>query len=189
MIYLVRHGQTQFNVERRMQGSLDSPLTGLGHEQARAVAAFLAREIPDRAGWRLVSSPQPRAWKTAEYIAEALGLERESEPRLRELSTGAFEGRFRDEIIAGLPQSLHAEWAFHGDGGERYEDIVARVDGWMHDLPPEPERRIVAVCHGITGRLIRARYQSLGRETLLALEAPQDAVYRLYGGEVARLAC
>lgn len=189
MIYLVRHGQTQFNVERRMQGSLDSPLTELGHRQAQAVAALLAREIPDAAGWRLISSPQPRARITAGYIGEALGLPIELEPRIRELATGGFEGRFRDEIIAGLPEALRPEWAFHGPGGESYEDLVQRLQSWVDDLPPEPERKVIAVCHGLSGRVLRGRFLALPREGLIDLEAPQDAIHRLLDGVVTRLDC
>ena len=189
MIYLVRHGQTEFNVQRRMQGSLDSPLTELGHRQAQAVAALLAREIPDATGWRLISSPQPRARTTAGYIAEALGLEIELEPRIRELATGAFEGQFRDEIIAGLPAALRPEWAFHGPGGESYEDLIERLESWVADLPPEPHRNIIAVSHGLSGRVLRGRYLGLPRLRLVDLEAPQDAVFRLVDGAVERLAC
>lgn len=189
MIYLVRHGQTQFNVERRMQGSLDTPLTELGHAQAKAMAALLAREIGDASGWRLISSPQPRARTTAGYIAEALGIPIELEPRIREISTGAFEGRLREEILEEMPEALRPEWWFHGPGGESFEVAAQRIDGWLAELPPEPERKVIAVCHGISGRVIRGRYMGLDRRALVDLDVPQDAIFRLGGGAVERLAC
>ncbi|MGH6997837.1 MAG: phosphoglycerate mutase family protein, partial [Phenylobacterium sp.] len=61
MIYLVRHGQTHFNAEGRMQGHLDSPLTALGRAQASAIGRLLRDLIGKADGWRLVSSPLGRA--------------------------------------------------------------------------------------------------------------------------------
>src|SRR5206468_11831561 len=73
VIYLVRHGQTEFNRERRIQGHVDSPLTELGVRQARAVGWLLRDLIRDPAGWRVVSSPLGRAASTAEIVAWMLG--------------------------------------------------------------------------------------------------------------------
>ena len=75
MILLVRHGETQWNVERRMQGQKDSPLTERGRRQAQAMAALVAGIVRREAGdWRLVASPLGRAQATAAMIAEAAGL-------------------------------------------------------------------------------------------------------------------
>jgi broad specificity phosphatase PhoE len=190
MIYLVRHGQTRFNAEQRMQGHLDSPLTDLGHAQAKAMADRLRREITDPAGWRLVVSPLGRTQATAAYIAEALGLTVELEPRIMELNCGGFEGRLRAEVIAGVPEADRgAGFYFHGPQAESYEALDARVGSWLGDLPPEPRRRVIAVSHGVSGRLIRGRYLGLAREAAVALEAPQDSVFRLSAGAVEKLAC
>ena len=74
MIYLVRHGQTEFNSERRIQGRFDSPLTDLGVRQARAVGGLLRDLVREPEGWRLVASPLGRAHATAEIVAQRLGL-------------------------------------------------------------------------------------------------------------------
>src|SRR5689334_8295809 len=73
VIYLVRHGQTEFNVARRYQGQGDSPLTLLGQMQAKRMGERLAGLVGDPTGWRIVSSPLGRAVATAKIIARALG--------------------------------------------------------------------------------------------------------------------
>src|SRR6185437_12853306 len=73
MIYLVRHGETAFYRERRIQGHVDSPLTELGLRQARAVGRLLRDLIRDPAGWRVISSPLGRAKATADIVAAKLG--------------------------------------------------------------------------------------------------------------------
>src|SRR6185503_4782740 len=90
VIYLVRHGQTEFNRERRIQGHVDSPLTELGVRQAQAVGRLLADLIRDPAGWRIVSSPLGRAASTAEIVSKKLGgMPVELDERLKEMSWGS----------------------------------------------------------------------------------------------------
>lgn len=190
MIYLVRHGQTEFNAARRMQGHLDSPLTALGRAQAQAAAETLAREIPDLTGWRIVASPLGRTQATARIIAERLTLPIEIDHRVIEVSCGAWEGRFRDELAeenAGLFASF--EWIFSAPGGETYDDVRGRISHWLEELEDEADRRLIVVSHGGSGRILRGAYMGWDRLASLDQEVPQDAIYRLVSGTVSRLDC
>jgi probable phosphoglycerate mutase len=190
VLYLVRHGQTEFNRERRIQGHVDSPLTELGMRQARAVAGLLADLIRGEAGWRIVSSPLGRAAATAEIIGERLALPVELDARLKEMSWGPHDGRLRRELELEHPETFgRTNWAFDAPGGEAYEAVAARVGAWLAELPPEPERRIIAVSHGITGRVLRGLYANLGRDQAATQDVPQDAVFLLQHGRVGRIDC
>jgi probable phosphoglycerate mutase len=191
MIYLVRHGQTEFNRERRIQGHVDSPLTELGLRQAKAVGRLLRDLIRDPTGWRVVSSPLGRAHATAEIVAAKLGgLPVELEPRLMEMSWGAHDGRLRAELEAEHPETFgKTGWAFDAGSGETYEQVAARVGAWLADLPPEPERKVIAVSHGISGRVLRGLYANLPRDRAGQQDVPQDAVFLLQHGGVGRIDC
>ncbi|MDP9102419.1 MAG: histidine phosphatase family protein [Pseudomonadota bacterium] len=191
MIYLVRHGQTEFNRERRIQGHVDSPLTELGVRQARAVGRLLHDLIRDPTGWRIVSSPLGRARATAEIVSARLGgLLVELDDRLKEMSWGPDDGRLRSELEAEHPETFgRTGWAFDAESGESYEAVACRVGDWLASLPPEPERRIIAVSHGISGRVLRGLYADLDRDQASQQDVPQDAIYLLRHGGVGRIDC
>lgn len=192
MIYLVRHGETQFNRERRIQGHVDSPLTELGVRQARAVGRLLRDLIRDPAGWRIISSPLGRARSTAEIVAGQLGSPPiELDARLQEMSWGSYDGRLRAELEAKHPKTFgKSGWAFDAPtDGETYEAVSARVDDWLRSLPPEPQRKVIAVSHGISGRVLRGLYTGLDRDRSAQQDVPQDAVYLLQHGGVGRIDC
>ncbi len=189
MIYLVRHGQTAFNAEGRLQGHVDSPLTELGRAQAAQAGAALARLTGGGEGWRIISSPLGRARDTAEAIRAALPApEVEIDARLIELSWGDWDGGLRADLKARHPEAFgETGWAFTAPIGEAYEAAQARLRDWLSTLPPEPERRIIAVSHGVAGRLLRGVYAGLSKPETLAQQVPQDACFRLSGGTIERL--
>ena len=190
MIYLVRHGETEFNRERRLQGHVDSALTDRGRRQAEAMAARLRDVIEDVSGWRIVASPLGRARRTAEILAERLGLsEIALEPRLMEVSWGEWDGRLRADMAKACPAFGASNWAFDAASGETYATVCERLGEWLSALPPEAERRIIAVSHGMAGRLLRGLYARLPLDVIKTHDAPQDAFFRLSAGQVARIAC
>ena len=190
MILLVRHGETHWNVERRFQGRKDSPLTERGVRQATAMADLVrdlvARDPSD--AWRLMASPLGRAQATAALISRAIGLPVQPDARLAEIDCGAWEGLTWPEVSAGRDTNSR-HWIFDAPGGERFEDVLARVGDFLDELPPEPERRVILVSHGASGRVLRGAYAALSRDEVLDLDVPQDAIFRLQNGQIDRLDC
>jgi broad specificity phosphatase PhoE len=183
MIYLLRHGQTEWNRDRRLQGQGNSELTVLGREQAVLMADLLAREISEPKQFRLVSSPLQRARETAEVVAGRLGLPVEFDARLAEIALGEWEGRFYREVqtecAALLAGTTAYDWFFRAPGGESLESMVARIGAWLQDCGDRPT---IAVGHGLSGRIVRGLYAGLDREAMLSQSVPQDGVYRLKSG-------
>ena len=189
MIYLLRHGQTNYNHEGRMQGQLESQLTDLGMAQAQAMADLLKAEITDTAGWRLLASPLKRTRQSAAIVGATLGLEVEIEPALIEVGCGAWEDRLYADLAKEYPDAFAGrDWFFQAPEGERFEDVDGRVRPWLAAQAPEP-RKLIAVAHGVSGSLLRGAYLGLSREETLAQDMPQDAIFRLAEGAVQRLSC
>ncbi len=180
MIYLLRHGQTEFNRDGRYQGQSDSPLTDLGRRQATAFGALLAEQVQDA---RIFSSPLQRAVSTARLIAQALpGARVILDDRLRELSMGHCDGMTRAEIAARWPDVRRGhpprQWMFHTPGGERLDEVTARLASVLA-VVAATKGDVILVSHAVTGRLLRGLHASLALSEALQLDAPQDVVYRL----------
>jgi broad specificity phosphatase PhoE len=103
-LMLVRHGESEWNAQRRYQGQSDVPLSALGRRQAELIAERLAGGKIDA----VYASDLARAWETARPIAEKNGLKVISEPRLRELKFGVLEGLTFDEAQAHYPEMMAA---------------------------------------------------------------------------------
>ncbi len=192
MIYLVRHGQTEFNRDGRFQGRVDSALTDLGVAQAQAVGARLAAlAAADPGDWRIVASPLGRTRQTAAIIAQAMGLpEAEVDERLIEVSYGAMEGLTRDEVDARWPHLAGLRGTFgRAPEGETQQALDARAASWLADAQALADQRIVAVAHASIGRVIRGLYAGLSIEETRVLETPQDAFHRLHDGQTLRIDC
>ncbi|PZQ60662.1 MAG: histidine phosphatase family protein [Phenylobacterium zucineum] len=191
MIILLRHGETFWNREKRIQGHTESDLTPLGERQAEAMARLVAELVArEGGGWRLVASPIGRAQRTAQAVARATGLAVETDARLAEICCGEWEGRLRSEVAEVHPERFRTgEWFFGAPGGETFEGVYGRAASWLADLPPEGERRVIAVSHGVLGRMVRGAYGGLDRQAILAQDVPQDALYRLHGGQIDRFDC
>jgi broad specificity phosphatase PhoE len=188
-LLLIRHGETQWNVERRYQGQLDSPLTERGIAQAEAIGRRLAA-LPEFASAPLIASPLGRARRTAEIIcANRRSTVFETDDRLREITLGSWDGLFADEIAARSPGLLDKhgpyEWYFHSADGERYDAFQARLASFLHDA--RARSIFVIVAHGVVSRVLRGLYAGMPRELALSLPVPQDSVFRLSGGQVETL--
>ncbi len=193
MIYLLRHGQTTYNLERRIQGRLDSPLTSLGRQQAAAVGARLRELIGDGRDFELVSSPQPRAYDTAVIVRDVLGMERPviADARLQEVHAGSWEKHHfasicaRDPLVETEPCFL-AAWARHCTDGEGLDAAMERLWGW---LCWARNRDLVVVSHGVAGSILRALYAGEERDAMLRYHsARQDRFHRLDMGWVEEIA-
>ncbi|GAT89070.1 histidine phosphatase [Paenarthrobacter nicotinovorans] len=162
---LVRHGQTDWNAERRLQGATDVPLNDVGRGQARDAVAFLSGQQWDT----VVSSPLSRAAETAEIIANGLGLSvARLVPDLTERSFGAAEG-----LQAGPElEALRIPGGFRG--GESDDDAAARGIAALESLAQEfAGKRVLVVAHGTLIRLTLSR--AIGR----TLDSVQNAVLNL----------
>jgi probable phosphoglycerate mutase len=192
MIYLIRHGRTEFNVEGRFQGHCDSPLTPLGLEQAAANGARIKSLIGDPSGWRLETSPLGRALHTAQIIANVAGLAAPiPDDRLREVSLGSWDGLTDEDIALAYPDAAKGatryDIFFRSPDGERFEALRARLQSWLDEALDDGRPRI-AVSHGVAGRVLRGLYAGLDREVMLKLPTPQDAVFRLADGRIEEIA-
>jgi probable phosphoglycerate mutase len=147
---VVRHGETRWNVEQRMQGHFDSPLTAAGREQAAAIARRLAADRPFDL---MVSSDLGRAFDTARAIAAATGHEVRIDARLRERNWGIGEGLSYAGIGRRYPDAFRPDHEVDPDyavpGGESRRAFHARVVAAFEDLAAaHPAGRIVVVTHG-----------------------------------------
>jgi 2,3-bisphosphoglycerate-dependent phosphoglycerate mutase len=152
-IYLIRHGESQGNAQRRYQGRQDTALTAQGEDQARALGRFFAhRGIACDA---VFCSPLKRAARTAELIAETAGLSAPLiEPLLQEYHVGELEGLGLDEIEARWPGFSSRPLVSRGDfsefGGESYEQMQERLQRFIAVQRERftPEQHVLAVSHG-----------------------------------------
>jgi broad specificity phosphatase PhoE len=189
-IFLVRHGETEWNRARRYQGWGDSPLTARGVAQAAAIGRRL-RDLPDAADMPVVSSPLGRAHRTAELIQAARGDRSHiaTDERLREISIGAWDGLDRDEIEARSPGIFerygYGEWYFCCPGGETYDRFAGRIAAWLDETAGQ---RLIVVAHGIVTRVLRGLYAGLPRAVALGLPVPQDVIWRLADGAIEEIA-
>lgn len=192
MILLVRHGQTLFNAEARLQGRLDSPLTDAGVRHAQSQGVLIRSLVGDEADtYMVVSSPLGRATATAEIICRTAQLPGfVVDDRLSEVSLGEWEGLSAPEINARWPgtrqSSVRLSWAAGCPGAESYDAALRRASDWLRAYKDED---VVAVTHGITGSLIRGLYAGLPKEELLRLPVPHDLVFALTDGRVDSIAC
>jgi len=135
-LVMVRHGQTDFNAEGRMQGHLDSQLTGLGLAQARRAAGVLSRYDPVR----VISSDLTRAARTAEEIGQICGLPVKLDARLRETNLGRWQGLTPAQVEVEWPGAL-ATWRsdprWSPPEGESRVDVAARALPLVRELEQE----------------------------------------------------
>ena len=188
-IFLLRHGQTLWNLEGRYQGQKDSALTARGRAQAGAMGQVLARALDGRAGFRAFTSPQGRARQTAAAALGPAALDPCPDARLREVGFGAWEGLCWDDIArrwperAALAETEPFLWHFQAPGGERLEEVRARVTAFLDDLTGPA----VLVTHGITGRVLRGVWLGLDEYETGGLPGGQGVVFHLAPGQGHRL--
>ena len=196
MIYLMRHGQTVWNVQSRLQGRRDSPLTATGVAQAEAFGRRLADLVSDPAACRVIASPLGRAWQTAVLAVAHMGGDPgriELDDRLMEHAFGAWEGLTWADVnrdhAASLAARMADRWNVPAPGGESYSDVAARVSAWLADVAGavDAARPALAICHGVTARVVRGLYAGLSREETMRLPEPQDRIFKLADGRIEEI--
>jgi broad specificity phosphatase PhoE len=148
-IYLIRHAETTWNAERRVQGKLDAPLSERGARQVRALVDAL-RPVRFAA---LYASPLPRAQETARPVAAAQGLSVRIVDAFREIDQGEWESRLIDEVKESDGERLQAWWdapdAVRMPGGEMLAEVQARAVAALGELAARHAGETVAVvAHG-----------------------------------------
>ena len=180
-IFVLRHGQTEWNRDGRHQGRLDSSLTDLGRSQACTQSRLLATAMGERADFAAYCSPQVRAAATAAIVLGPLALTAITDERLCEISFGQWQGLTFDQIAKGWPELEEFAdqdpfgWHFQAPGGESFADLCARVEPFLHALTGPS----IIVTHGITSRILRGLWLGQGMDGMAQLPGGQGCVHHL----------
>jgi probable phosphoglycerate mutase len=178
-LYLVRHGQSEWNALRLTQGQTPHPpLTMLGRAQATAAARLIAADLAatGQAVSRIVTSDLARAVETAEIMGEALGAPVSLDVRLREQCLGELEGRGYDDTWAAAEE---VDWSDAGvpiAGGESLREVYERMSEALREL--DPVEVTVLISHGDSIRTAIAYLE--GRK-------PHESKWEVVNGAVARV--
>lgn len=189
LIYVIRHGQTDWNAQRRLQGQKDIPMNATGLEQARQNGIVLQDILGDRVDdFDFVASPLGRTRATMEIIRTAMGLAPlayRTDPRLVEISFGDWEGSTLKELKATQRERVQernaSKWDFipPGDDAESYEILSWRTGSWLNSV----DRPTVCVTHGGVIRTLFKIIADLPKSTAAEGEIPQDRIVRIETAE------
>jgi probable phosphoglycerate mutase len=193
VLYYVRHGETEFNLQGRLQGRRDTVLNAHGRQQAAECGVVLrdlfARDQRQAQDFKYVSSPLKRARQTMEILRGVLGLaplDYEIDPRLIEIAYGEWEGLTLPEIEARntgvLTQRERDKWDFAPSGGESYQQLTARIDDWYRSLTSD----VVVTAHGGGVRALMALFKILPEEEATHAQIAQGVVYVFADGTLSR---
>ena len=176
--YLIRHGESAFNTEGRIQGQMNVPLSELGRRQALALAETFRGQPIDA----IYASPLDRALHTAQPIAEALGLTIQTDDRLMELNAGVFQSLVWSEIETQHPEASRSWQSLDPDfripQGESRRDLMIRAQSFFDFMRAQNHDQVVVVAHG--GLL------SAGLKSLLGIPAERNP-FMLYNGSISIL--
>lgn len=159
-LYFTRHGQTVWNVEKKICGATDVELTALGREQAKALGRKLREEkLPAD---EILYSPLVRAADTAQYLSEETGIPCRMEPRLKEMSFGKFEGMPKG--TEGF-QAAKAHFFDHYESGESIAEFCQRVYNLLDEIREESENKTyLLVAHTGVGRVVNSYFHDMENE-------------------------
>ena len=165
-LYIARHGETPWNVENRVSGRTDVPLTEKGVEQAR----LLAHSAMGKGIEVILSSPLLRARQTAQAVSEAIGVPIELDERLIELDFGSFEGGPRSDPEF---QYIRAQFPTRYPGGESAFQLCHRVYSCLEDVKRKyAGKTVLLVCHGGVCRMVRSYFMDLTNDEYSYYFAP-----------------
>jgi probable phosphoglycerate mutase len=179
LVFLARHGETEWNRQRRRQGQLDSPLTPEGLAEARRLG-IVVTDLPVDG---VFSSPLGRAATTAALGAEKLGMSVTIVEDLAEIHHGEMAGLTRSEIDQRFPGEIRRradnkyEWRF--PGGESYADADRRASAALAQIASCGSRRPLVVSHEMIGRVLLRNLLQLDPAEALTSDHPHDVIYRV----------
>ena len=182
-IFLLRHGQTEWNIAARLQGTLDSALTEKGRLQALRQGALLDSCLSQYPDMSVLSSPQGRALKTAKIASEGNNLSINQDIRLREISAGSWDGAYLDDIERNhghlFEQARNAfELMFFAPDGEGKISVLARSRAVLADQ----KKPVILVTHGATLCVLRGLLRGMQFEEMLNLDHEQGCIYQIKDG-------
>ncbi len=182
-LYLVRHGECRHNVEARVAGQSDSPLTERGRAHACDNGRVLKQVEPDLANFQFIASPTHRTAVTMELVREAAGLTRDdyiADRRLMELDTGENTFRVWAEVEAEMrtDPAYIDRWRYAHPGGESLADLHDRMGKFLPTLTDNA----VIVTHSGPMRMIRAHYLGVAPQDVLDYKPPHAGILRLSAG-------
>ncbi len=184
LIYFLRHGQTDYNAAKRIQGELDIPINATGRSQARRNGGLLNELIADKGRFDFVASPLSRARQTMEILRASMGLPADgyrTDGRLREIGFGEWAGLTWPEIVARDPDLCERRnadrWNIAPPGGQCYREMFHSVGEWFAEVTSDT----VVVAHYGTVRCVSGHARKLPPEEILHLDAPQDKVLMIDG--------
>ena len=162
--YFVRHGQTVWNVENKICGATDSPLTDFGREQARQTGMKILEQ-----GLKadlILCSPLSRAEETAAIISAMTGIPYKAEPRLIEQNFGKWEGTARDGSDFKKAKEL---FACRHEGGESTLQLAQRIYNLLDELKAEPDDKVcILVAHNGIARVVQSYFTDMTNEEYAA---------------------
>jgi probable phosphoglycerate mutase len=190
LIYVIRHGQTDWNAESRLQGQKDIPLNDFGRQQATGNGVALSGILgADAAHFDFVASPLGRTRETMERIRQAMGLDPSAyrtDERLKEVSFGDWEGHTLPELKRSSPQRIAerraVKWDFipPGPDAESYEILSWRIAAWLKDVT----KPTVCVSHGGVIRALFKLFGEMEAEEAATAAIPQDRLLRISGNAI-----
>ncbi len=183
-LYVVRHGETDWNVAGRLQGHTDTPLNDRGRAQAAQNGLRLLEQKLDLEAIDFIASPLSRAYETMELLRGAMGLPIAgfaTDHRLKELSYGRCEGSTWSQLppvdIHGVERAQDP-FNWRPDGGESYSDAMLRIADWLSGI----SRDAIVVTHGGITRALRGLAGGIPHQKVPTLKVPQDRVLVLRDG-------
>lgn len=185
-IYLVRHGQTEWNAIQRMQGRWNSDLNEVGRLQAEANG----RLLEDFGIETIFSSTLDRARQTTEIIGQYVPAPVTYDERIVEWDCGDWSGHLRADVMERWPEAYAALLAdpFHhrGPNCENYPDMCVRARPFVEEVRRMDASSIAIVSHGMIGRVMISLFVGLDEQETLAISQPNDLVFRVTLGPEGR---
>ena len=187
-LYVVRHGETDWNAAMRLQGQTDIPLNDKGRGQAARNGVALRAALAAQPRLDFVASPLTRTVETMDIVRRELDLAPKAyatDDRLKEIRFGIWEGKTWGDLdgVTDANGLQRADNAYHWqpEGGESYAQLSERVAGWLRTIT----RSSIVVTHGGVTRVLRGTVLGLPPANIAELPVPQDKILVLQAGAPA----